>query len=174
VLIAADTEASQTGASNESLVKDKRIHFLQSVFLSDISSWLIVRAAQIAPRQFLRALVGGAYAGQVYADPEQRQLFREMVSSMALLSRRRAGARNDNEQYLASGEIAYENISTPVLILHGSEDAAVSISEQERLHAQLPNSNYLEIDSGTHFMPISHTRILINLMLDFLDAHAPD
>lgn len=176
VLIAADTDASQPSASSGyiEIGKDGLIHFLQSVFLSDISSWLIVRASQIAPRQFLRALVGGAFARQVYADPEQRRLFLEMVSSMALLSRRRAGAINDNEQYLASQDTPFEKITTPVLILHGSEDTAVPTSEQVRLHARLPNSSYIEIDSGTHFMPISHPRILIDLLLEFLDAHAPD
>ncbi len=147
--------------------------FLSKVLLSDFTSWLLVRTAKLMPKKILALLVGEDYVEAVMRDPVRRKLFAEMMSSVVLLSQRRAGALNDGNQYLNFTGYPFKNIIIPTLILHGTKDCFVGAAEQAHLHETLPNAKYIEIKGGTHFMPISHYDILGPLIVNFLNMHTP-
>jgi pimeloyl-ACP methyl ester carboxylesterase len=157
--------------SSESARQPPRL--VTNLIFSDLTSWLLVGASRLLPRQFLTVLVGKEYVEGVLTDPAKRTLYAELADSLALLSRRRAGALNDGEQFLTFTGVPFGDITAPMLILHGASDNAVSTAEPRHLDATVPNSRYIEIEGGTHFMLISHHDILSPLILDFLDAHVP-
>ena len=141
--------------------------------LSDLSSWALVGASKLLPRQFLTVLVGKEYVEDVLTDPAKRTLYAELADSLALLSQRRTGALNDGLQFLTFAGYPYQDINAPMLILHGTSDKAVDSAQPRHLDATVPDSKYVEIEGGTHYMLISHHDILAPLILDFLKAHAP-
>jgi pimeloyl-ACP methyl ester carboxylesterase len=60
-------------------------------------------------------------------------------------------------------------IDIPTLIVHGSADRILSIEGQgRRLHAALPDSQFVEIEGGPHLLCVSHTEEVNRALLAFL------
>jgi pimeloyl-ACP methyl ester carboxylesterase len=59
------------------------------------------------------------------------------------------------------------------LILYGNQDTYVPLAEQVYLSETLPDSEYVEIEGGTHFMAISHADVLGTAINDFLNTQVP-
>jgi pimeloyl-ACP methyl ester carboxylesterase len=134
---------------------------------------MVVRASGVIPGEYLTAMVGKDYAKDILKDPEGSKYYCEFIDSLSLLSLRRDGSLNDGQQYLDYTGHPFEDIKAPSLILHGSKDSFVQPSESTTLHETLPNSDYIEIKGGTHFMIISHHDVLAPIINDFLNTHAP-
>jgi non-heme chloroperoxidase len=65
-------------------------------------------------------------------------------------------------------------IDIPTLILHGTADRILPIDGQgRRLHAALPDAQYVEIDGGPHVMPVTHAGEVSRELLAFLAQTAP-
>jgi non-heme chloroperoxidase len=65
-------------------------------------------------------------------------------------------------------------IDIPTLIVHGTADRILSIDGQgRRLHAALPDAQYVEIDGGPHVLGVTHAAELNRELLAFLAAPAP-
>jgi non-heme chloroperoxidase len=64
-------------------------------------------------------------------------------------------------------------IDIPTLILHGTADRILSIEGQgRRLHAALPESQFVEIEGGPHLLCVSHTAEVNRALLSFLEQPA--
>jgi pimeloyl-ACP methyl ester carboxylesterase len=64
-------------------------------------------------------------------------------------------------------------IDIPTLILHGTADRILSIEGQgRRLHAALPDSQFVEIPGGPHLLCVSHTAEINQALLSFLGQPA--
>ena len=144
---------------------------LNAIF-SDFTSWVIIDLSKLMPRPFLDNLVGAAYTDDIMNDPAKFQLYSDAVDSFALLSQRRVGAFNDGIQFTQFTGYPFENITVPVLILQGNKDMDSILAQQQYLDNIIPNSTYIEIEGGTHYMILSHQNILVPLILDFLRANA--
>jgi non-heme chloroperoxidase len=60
-------------------------------------------------------------------------------------------------------------VDVPTLILHGTADRILSIDGQgRRLHAALPEAQYIEIDGGPHVMCVTHAAEVNQALLSFL------
>lgn len=67
-----------------------------------------------------------------------------------------------------------ERIDVPTLILHGTADRILSIEGQgRRLHAALPDAQYVEIDGGPHVMCVTHAAEVNRELLAFLRQLTP-
>ena len=146
---------------------------LSDIIFSDLMSWGIVRVSQAMPEKALAAAVGEDYVEVVRDDPDKYKAFAEFLNSMALLSRRREGTLNDGRQFASFTGHPFEKITVPTLILHGSKDDFAPLAQQVYLSETLPNSEYIEIEGGTHFMMISHSDVIAPLIVDFLNKYAP-
>jgi len=174
VLIAANSD-SNTGQviKTETKGPGQQPVFLTNILFSDLTSWVVVRLSQIMPEKILASTVGADYVEVVMNNPDKRKSFTEFLNSIALLSQRRAGSLNDGKQFLNFTGYPFENITSPTLILYGTKDNFVPVAEQVYLSTTLSNSEYIEIEGGTHFMLISHDDVLVPLIADFLETHAP-
>jgi len=144
---------------------------LNTVF-SDFASWILIELATLMPRPFLDNLVGTTYTDDIVNNPTQFQFYIDTLNSFALLSQRRAGAVNDGVRFTQFTGYSFENIATPTLILQGNKDMDSILAQQQYLDNIIPNSTYIEIDGGTHYMILSHRSILAPLILDFLKANS--
>jgi non-heme chloroperoxidase len=62
-----------------------------------------------------------------------------------------------------------KQIGIPTLILHGTADRILSIDGQgRRLHAALPDAQYVEIEGGPHVMCVTHAAEVNRELLAFL------
>ena len=67
-----------------------------------------------------------------------------------------------------------ERIDVPTLILHGTADRILSVEGQgRRLHAALPDANYVEIEGGPHVMCVTHAQEVNRELLAFLSRTSP-
>jgi non-heme chloroperoxidase len=61
-------------------------------------------------------------------------------------------------------------IDIPALILHGTADRILSVEGQgRRLHAELPDARYVEVEGGPHLMALTHAEQVNRELLDFLN-----
>ena len=145
-----------------------------NVFFSDVTSWLATTIAKWQPRWVLPAIVGENYVETVMNDPIKYALFDGFVDSFALTSQRRVGSFSDGQEFLQHTGYPFETITAPILILQGTKDDIDLELQQKYLDEITPNSTYIEIEDGTHFMPASHNEILAPIIQDFLAQHSPN
>jgi non-heme chloroperoxidase len=63
-----------------------------------------------------------------------------------------------------------KRIDVPTLILHGTADRILSIDGQgRRLHAALPDAQFVEIEGGPHLLCVTHTDEVNAALLAFLE-----
>jgi len=66
-----------------------------------------------------------------------------------------------------------ERLDVPTLILHGTADRILNIDGQgRRLHAALPDAQYVEIEGGPHVMCVTHAAEVNEALLAFLPQPA--
>jgi pimeloyl-ACP methyl ester carboxylesterase len=177
VMLSANSDvragADNTSDSQPAASTGRPLELILNAIFSDFTSWIVVGLAKLMPRTFLDNLVGVTYTAEIMNNPAQFELYIETVNSFALLSQRRAGSFNDGSQFTQFTGYSFEDITAPVLILQGNKDAASIIAQQQYIDDIIPNSTYIEIDGGTHFMALSHRSMLAPLILDFLKTNAP-
>ncbi|MBV8998307.1 MAG: hypothetical protein JO304_04560 [Solirubrobacterales bacterium] len=67
-----------------------------------------------------------------------------------------------------------ERLDVPTLIMHGTADRILSIDGQgRRLHAALPQAQYVEIEGGPHVMCLTHAAEVNEQLVAFLRQPAP-
>ena len=67
-----------------------------------------------------------------------------------------------------------KRVDIPTLILHGTADRILSLEGQgRRLHAALPDAQYVEIEGGPHVMCVTHADEVNRELLAFLRQEAP-
>ena len=146
---------------------------ITNIMFSDFSSWMVAGMAKLLPRQLLAGLVGAEHVDSIMAETGKRERFDQFVESLALLSSRRPGTLNDGIQFMSYTGNPLSEITAPVLILHGLSDTSVPLAEPRYLHTEVPNSQLVEIEGGTHFMLLSHGDVVALHITNFLVSMMP-
>lgn len=97
-----------------------------------------------------------ALTQQVMADPEQRRLVLDVVTTVNTAGTRRAGWRNDVANFAAIDSLDLGRVQCPVLLVHGDADTDVSVEYSHSAHAELPNSTLVVMERGTHLAFNAH------------------
>ena len=125
----------------------------------DIGSWLFVEQARRDPRRLLDAALAAdttlddprrrKLADFVLADPAQLAFFQNLVGTLAPLSTRESGTRNDLLLVRALDPVPYEKIQAPTLLVHGGADAAGKWNDVAEITAHLPTAKVVTVrDAG--------------------------
>lgn len=61
------------------------------------------------------------------------------------------------------------SIDTPILVLHGERDTFVDVSNSERLHAMLPNSEFATIPDAGHYAWEDNAEPYLDHILRWID-----
>jgi pimeloyl-ACP methyl ester carboxylesterase len=121
-------------------------------------------AARTIPDAELRARTLG--------DAEAGPLFRaNQVITMSRIPERVPGTRNDIARARAPFAYPLEQIRTPALIVHGTEDEAAPYAQAESLAANLAGSELLAIPGGRHVSLFTHRSVIRERVTRFLEAH---
>lgn len=128
----------------------------------DVGSWLLVQAADRNPSLALKWCFDLAQSGDaasrdkwirsVLGNAEQLSWFRDLAGTVAPISPRESGLRNDLLQFRALPDYPFEKLAVPALLIHGAADSFVSVADAEAVQKRMPNAELL-ILPGTGHIP---------------------
>lgn len=137
---------------------------LNELMTGDVGSWLLGEVADRDPAKALGgtfdlAQVGGpaareAWVRAVLGRPSQLDWFRDLISTLAPISARENGLKNDLLQLRALAPVAYEELALPALLIHGAEDKWIPLADVEAVAKRLPQATLLDVPSTGHIVPI--------------------
>jgi pimeloyl-ACP methyl ester carboxylesterase len=107
-------------------------------------------------------------------DPEAGPLMAALQrSTMQHLAQRLPGTENDIQQSRASFSYPFEQISAPVLVLHGAEDEAVPVAQAKSLAGRVPEGTLFVVEGGRHTTLFTHLHQIRPRVAPFLDTYNP-
>jgi pimeloyl-ACP methyl ester carboxylesterase len=86
---------------------------------------------------------------------------------------REAGYLNDREQFGAFAFDAFDAITAPTLVVHGTEDRNAPIEHGDRSASRIAGAEYLRLEGGDHYSVIAHPEAVWSRVAEFLRRHAP-
>ncbi len=125
----------------------------------DMGAWLFVEQAKRDPRWLLDGSLAidtalnesarRSLVDFVLHDPAQLAFFQSLVGTIAPLSPRETGTRNDLLQIRVPPSVAYEKIQAPVLLVHGAADGAAKWDDPKQITDKLPFAKVVAVrDAG--------------------------
>lgn len=130
----------------------------------DVGSWFLLRSANSDPAKALAWCFDLAQSGDedaraqwvrsVLGDAAQVSWFQDLASTVAPISPRESGLKNDLLQIQALPELPFDKLALPVLLVHGADDSFVPIAEIEAVRKRLPNASLLTIPETGHIPEI--------------------
>lgn len=155
---------------------------LGSRLLADIGSWRSERATRAVPRR----AVAYAYrmcdlapqaqrarlVDEVMADPAQLERFLRLADSTVPLGARLPGLRCDYARITSLGELPFERVAVPTLVVHGTADKAVGIDHAEQAAARIPGATFCRLEGADHLLMLGpHRHAVTREVVAFLGAH---
>ena len=61
-----------------------------------------------------------------------------------------------------------KSISVPTMIIHGSEDPYIPLSQTKRMNENIQNSEFRLIDNASHFLPIDTPGKIADIINEFI------
>lgn len=108
-----------------------------------------------------RSITDPALRRATLADPVAGPLLRELlVGSLTQVDRRMAGTINDMEQCARVGAIPVDDLTMPVLVLHGTDDPVVPLAQGERVAQEAPSADLVPLQGGGHVALFTHVRVV--------------
>ncbi|MCE0761470.1 alpha/beta hydrolase [Pseudonocardia kujensis] len=136
------------------------------LFATGAGRRLLRLLADHQPRRYIAAALSGEgdltdeqldrRVEEVLADPVKRDFVLAIGPTASQDRRRRAGYRNDLEQFGAITSLELESITTPTLLVHGGADSDVPPAHSTFAAATIPGAELLTLDAGTHLALYTH------------------
>ena len=89
-------------------------------------------------------------------DPKQLENLKKTIWSIWPLSIRKEGFNNDYLQF-SNLSLHLTDIKVPTLVIHGTEDINVDISQGEAIARLVPNATMYVVEGGDHMMMSTHS-----------------
>ena len=90
-------------------------------------------------------------------DPEAGPMLIELqLSTLDRLAERMPGTQNDIAQSQQPFHYPVEQITAPVLLIHGTADKIVPIAQATALAARLPHAETMFVEGGEHVTLFTH------------------
>lgn len=180
VLVCAVTEKTTPKFGRWSPLIQSALH---STTLANLGSWYGERVMQHDLRKALDAAFTiwssspakqrAKQIGFVMDDPGQLALFRQVAASTIPLGERLPGIRNDLQQMMKLGNFPFEQIRVPTLLIHGTDDKAVTISTARLAARRIPQATLCELENSSHILMLGPRGSEANLkIIDFLKRHS--
>jgi pimeloyl-ACP methyl ester carboxylesterase len=129
------------------------------------ADWLIWLLKQINLLPLMATL--GAATPELYEDANKMKLFNDILDGFFPSSDWRDGMVNDVEQLAHTG-IVLEQIKSPTLLIHGTEDRHLPYAAAQ-LHAErMPHADLILFQNATHFAVATHRDEVASAIGDFI------
>jgi pimeloyl-ACP methyl ester carboxylesterase len=108
-------------------------------------------------------------------DPKRVKVLTGMMKSMSPSGLRQAGVENDIEQLKQVKDLPLKDINAPTLIIHGTNDADVSVEDAKYAAKTIPHVELYLVPGGFHIMALTDSIDRITQKrVNFLQEHAPN
>jgi pimeloyl-ACP methyl ester carboxylesterase len=97
-----------------------------------------------------------------------------MMKSMSPGELRKDGMVNDVEQLEKVKDLPLKNIKAPTLIIHGTDDADVSVADAAHAVNRIPNAKLYLVHGGFHVMALTDAiETITEQRIGFLKKYTP-
>jgi len=110
----------------------------------------------------------------IMQDPRRVKVLTGLMKSMSPGDLRRDGMENDVEQLKKVKDLPLDTIKAPTLIIHGTDDADVSVADAAFAANRIPNSKLYLVHGGFHVMALTDSiDTITQKRITFLKKHVP-
>jgi len=110
----------------------------------------------------------------IMQDPRRVKVLTGMMKSMSPSELRKDGMANDVEQLEKVNDLPLKKIKTPTLIIHGTDDADVSIADAAYAANNIAGARLYLVQGGFHVMALADSiDAITDQRVQFLNRHAP-
>lgn len=88
----------------------------------------------------------------VLGNSTQPAWFQDLAGTVAPLSPRESGLRNDLLQLQALADVPYDKLTAPTLFIHGVEDKWIPLPDVESVQKRMPNAELLAVPGTGHLV----------------------
>ncbi len=107
-------------------------------------------------------------------DPKRVNVLTGLMKSMSPGDLREAGMKNDVAQLENVKDLPLKDIKVPTLIIHGTNDADVSVEDAKFAARTIPKAELYLVPGGFHVMAITNSiDAITQKRVDFLREHGP-
>jgi pimeloyl-ACP methyl ester carboxylesterase len=128
--------------------------------------WLLRWLAARQPGRYIRGAVSGEgdldaaeldrQVDAILADPVKKRFVLDLGPTAAPGPARRAGYRNDLDQFAAITSLELARVSAPTLVVQGSADRDLPPAQSAYAARTIPGAALLTLDAGTHLALYTH------------------
>lgn len=146
------------------------------LFTSNVAGWLIGAAVKLRPCLLAQVLVPNAKSrADILSDPRKLSVLMALAQAgIQLPAQRRAGSRNDVEQFASLPVYSVEAIRVPTLVIHGTDDKLVPYTHGLFIAQTVPGAELYAIKGGTHAIFVTHADQVLSRLFAFLGEHGKD
>ncbi|MEJ2887736.1 alpha/beta fold hydrolase [Actinomycetospora aeridis] len=136
------------------------------MFTTAPGQWLLRLIAAHQPEQYIRSELAAEgdltpeqltqRVEKVLADPAKRDFALALGPTAVPDAHRRAGYRNDLEQFAAISSLELEKIGAPTLVVQGTADSDLPPAQSTFAASTIPGAELLALDAGTHLALYTH------------------
>jgi pimeloyl-ACP methyl ester carboxylesterase len=138
----------------------------RALFATSAGGWLVSTMGLIATRQIVAGAVGSLSTlereqvtervDHIMADAEKRRFVLDITRTAGRGGRRKAGWDNDTAQFGRIGDFGFDEITAPTLVVAGSHDSTIALSDCTAAAAAIAHGELLVLDHGTHLDFYTH------------------
>jgi pimeloyl-ACP methyl ester carboxylesterase len=139
---------------------------------SDVGNWVMLSMLESWPKQMTRLLITNPRQLEtVMNDPVKLRSILDSANSLAPISSRKAGSKNDIYQITNMRELPVQEINTPTMVISGAKNDMVE--DANYLAGRVPDLELILVEQGEHSTFIVFSDDLAPKVLDFLHKHIP-
>lgn len=130
----------------------------------DMGSWVLVETAKRDPARALgwmfalgqrgESAAKAAWIKSVLERPGQLRWFRHLVGTLAPISPRKPGLRNDILQMRDLPDYSFGHLTLPTLFIHGAEDKFLPIADIQIVESRMSNAELLALPNTGHIVEL--------------------
>jgi pimeloyl-ACP methyl ester carboxylesterase len=175
--------ATTMSASDQRPLRINLGQLLNDQMEGDFGAWLAMETLQKEPRKLLEGTVHAetdgtqtereALVDYILDHSDQQEWFESLIGTFVPPSAREAGVRNDLQQLRTLNEFPLEQIVAPTLIVHGTADKVIPISESEAMAARIPGVTFHRVEGAGHLIELGPKAAEVqSKILEFLREHS--
>jgi len=158
--------------------------FFARMLFNDPAVWLYNQAAAYFPKLALKSMVrfestldneaAERLLNDILRDRQQVSHLMELIKSMSPFSHRKKGLENDLAQLAAIDKLPLEDIRSPTLVIHGTDDGDVPLHQAQYTASMIPGAELFLVDGGFHILTLSDKADeIVEKRIDMLLRHVP-
>jgi pimeloyl-ACP methyl ester carboxylesterase len=171
--------ATTMSASDQETLRINLGQLVNDRLEGDFGAWLAMETLQKEPRKLLEGIVQTesnatqtereALVEYILDQSDQQEWFESLIGTFVPPSAREAGVRNDLQQLRTFNELPLEQIVVPTLIVHGTADKVIPISESEAMAARIPGATFHRVEGAGHLVELGPKAVEVqSKILEFL------